>query len=66
MDTKSGKKKKTYEHGIVDPLSKSQPDVAGDAIDPLSMFAAESAATVTVKSTGVRGFVTDFVADYNR
>ena len=53
VDTKSGKKKKTYEHGIIDPLSKSQSSAAGDTIDPLSMFAAESATTVAKKSTGV-------------
>jgi hypothetical protein len=53
VDTKSGKKKKTYEHGIIEPLSKSQSSAAGDTIDPLSMFAAESATTVAKKSTGV-------------
>ncbi|CAB3989058.1 Hypothetical predicted protein [Paramuricea clavata] len=52
VDTKSGKKKKTYEHGIIDPLSKSQSSEASDTIDPLSMFAAESATTVTKKSAG--------------
>jgi hypothetical protein len=58
VDKKSGKKKKTYEHGIIDPLSKTPSDTAADAaIDPLSMFAAESAATATTKSSGVSGFV---------
>ena len=65
MDTKSGKKKKTYEHGIVDPLSKSQSDIESDNIDPLSMFAAESAATVAVKSTGVSSFVIKSFHKYN-
>ena len=54
IDKKSGKKKKTYEHGIIDPLSSSQSDTTTEAIDPLSMFAAESATIATTKSPGVR------------
>lgn len=52
MDSKTGKKKKTFEHGIVDPLSKTQTDVS-EAIDPLSMFAAESTTSASSKSSGV-------------
>jgi hypothetical protein len=50
VDKKSGKKKTTYEHGIVDPLSGSQSGAVTDTIDPLSMFAAESATIATTKS----------------